>query len=158
MMDTREYEQLAMESGVYRDIELDILIDTLDSWKKRPGDPYSLVEIRDNREIAGFCLYQRAANTDFTFDIHSFLVGKAYRGKGAADKLLELLIEEILSRTTSAMIRIEISTIKEAAVETGFFSSRGFETIGHIQDFYGSGNDYFIYARHILRDPEDRKD
>ena len=30
MMDTREYEQLALESGVYRDIELDILMDTLE--------------------------------------------------------------------------------------------------------------------------------
>ncbi|MCK7506482.1 MAG: hypothetical protein MZV70_22120 [Desulfobacterales bacterium] len=42
-----------MESGVYKDIELDILIDTLDSWKSRPGSPYSLVEVRDSREPAG---------------------------------------------------------------------------------------------------------
>jgi len=66
-----------------------------------------------------------------------------------SDRLLELLIEEVLSKTPSAMIRVEISSVKEAAVETGFFSSKGFETIGHIPDFYGPGNDYFIYARHI---------
>ena len=151
MMETRDYEQLALESGVYKDIELDILIDTLDSWKSRPGSPYSLVEVRDSREPAGFCLFQRAPNTETTFDVHTFLVGRDYRGKGAADKLLELLSEEILASLRSAMIRIEVSSMKEAAVEPGFFGSRGFETIGHIPDFYGPGNDYWIYAKQVTR-------
>lgn len=151
MMETRDYEQLALESGVYKDIELDILIDTLESWKARPGSPYSLVEVRDSREPAGFCLFHRASNTESTFDIHTFLVGRDYRGKGASDKLLELLSEEVLSSTRSAMIRIETSSVKEAAVEPRFFSSRGFETIGHIPDFYGPGNDYWIYAKQVTR-------
>jgi len=138
MMETRDYEQLALESGVYKDIELDILIDTLDSWKARPGSPYSLVEVRDSREPAGFCLFQRAANTESTFDIHTFLVGRDYRGKGAAEKLLDLLAEEILAT-------------KENAVEPRFFTARGFETIGHIPDFYGPGNDYCIYAKQVAR-------
>ncbi len=151
MMETRDYEQLALESGVYKDIELDILIDTLDSWKARPGSPYSLVEVRDSREPAGFCLFQRAANTESTFDVHTFLVGRDYRGKGAAEKLLDLLAEEILASVRSAMIRIETSSLKENAVETRFFTARGFETIGHIPDFYGPGNDYWIYAKQVVR-------
>lgn len=151
MMETRDYEQLALESGVYKDIELDILIDTLDSWKARPGSPYSLVEVRDSREPAGFCLFQRAANTESTFDVHTFLVGRDYRGKGAAEKLLDLLAEEILASVRSAMIRIETSSLKENAVETRFFTARGFETIGHIPDFYGPGNDYWIYAKQVAR-------
>lgn len=151
MMETRDYEQLALESGVYKDIELDILIDTLDSWKARPGSPYSLVEVRDSREPAGFCLFQRAANTESTFDIHTFLVGRDYRGKGAAEKLLDLLAEEILASVRSAMIRIETSSTKENAVEPRFFTARGFETIGHIPDFYGPGNDYWIYAKQVAR-------
>ena len=151
MMDTRDYEQLALESGVYKDIELDILIDTLDSWKSRPGSPYSLVEVRDSRDPAGFCLFLRAANTESTFDIHTFLVGRNYRGKGAADKLLELLIEEALSAAPSVMLRIETSSLKESAVESGFYLSRGFETLGHIPNFYGTGNDYWIYARLVTR-------
>lgn len=149
MMDTHEYEQLALESGVYKDIELDILIDTLETWKSRPGAPYSLVEVRDSLQPAGFCIFHRAPNTDFTFDVHTFLIGRDYRGKGAADRLLELLIEEILSNTSSAMIRVETSSIKEAAIEPGFFNAKGFETIGHIPDFYGPGNDYYIFARHV---------
>ncbi len=151
MMETRDYEQLALESGVYKDIELDILIDTLDSWKARPGSPYSLVEVRDSREPAGFCLFQRAANTESTFDVHTFLVGRDYRGKGAAEKLLDLLTEEILASVRSAMVRIETSSLKENAVEPRFFSAHGFETIGHIPDFYGPGNDYWIYAKQVAR-------
>ncbi|NLJ45874.1 MAG: GNAT family N-acetyltransferase [Treponema sp.] len=151
MMETRDYEQLALESGVYKDIELDILIDTLESWKSRPGSPFSLVEVRDSREPAGFCLFQRASNTTSTFDIHTFLVGRDYKGKGAADKLLELLTEEILSSVRSAMIRVEVSSMKENAVEPGFFTARGFEILGHIPDFYGPGNDYWIYAKQVNR-------
>ena len=60
-------------------------------------------------------------------------------------------MEEILSGTPSAMLRIETSSVKETAVEPGFFASRGFETIGHIPNFYGTDNDYYIYARHLTR-------
>ncbi|MCK7506483.1 MAG: hypothetical protein MZV70_22125 [Desulfobacterales bacterium] len=37
-------------------------------------------------------------------------MGRDYRGKGAADKLLELLAEEVLASVRSAMLRIEISS------------------------------------------------
>ncbi|HSV56409.1 MAG TPA: GNAT family N-acetyltransferase [Magnetospirillaceae bacterium] len=151
MMDTRELAQLAMESGAYRDIELDILIDTLDSWKAGPGRPYFLVEVQDDRRPAGFCLFKRASDTEFTFDIHTFLVGRQYRCKGPADRLLELVIEEVLLSARSAMIRVEISTIKESAVEPGFFPAHGFGILGHIPDFYSPGNDYWIYARRTSR-------
>ena len=31
----------------------------------------------------------------------------------------------------------------------GLLESCGFALIGHIEDFYGAGDDYYIYARHL---------
>ncbi|MBP7096824.1 MAG: GNAT family N-acetyltransferase [Spirochaetia bacterium] len=151
MIDVREYEQLALETGAYRDIELDILGETLEVWKERPGQPYTLVEIRDGKQLAGFCLYHKAQATEYTYDIHTLAVGRDYRGKGVGTRLVELVRDEIVTREPYGIIRSETSKAKERAIEPGFYEANGFETIGHIPDFYENENDYYIYARAATR-------
>ncbi|MBN1242138.1 MAG: GNAT family N-acetyltransferase [Spirochaetales bacterium] len=154
MIDVREYEQLVLETGAYRDIELDILGETLEVWKERPGQPYTLVEIRDGKQLAGFCLYHKAQATEYTYDIHTLIVGRDYRGKGVGTRLVELVRDEIVTRERYAIIRSETSKTKEKAIEPGFYEANGFETIGHIPDFYENENDYYIYARAATRAAE----
>jgi ribosomal protein S18 acetylase RimI-like enzyme len=149
MINVREYELLTMETGSYRDIELDILRETLNVWKDRPGAPYELIELRDGQVLAGFCLFYRSPNTEYTFDIHTFVVGRDYRSKAVGPRLVELLEERISSQVPYAVMRIETSKIKETAIGNGFFESVGFQTIGHIPGFYEIDNDYYIYVRAV---------
>lgn len=149
MINIREYELLALETGAYRDIELDILNETLGVWKEHPGAPYELIELRDGLVLAGFCLFYRSPNTEYTFDIHTFAVGRDYRNKAVGPRLMELLEERIASGNPRAVIRIETSRHKEEAIGDGFFCANGFQTIGHIPGFYETDNDYFIYVRSI---------
>lgn len=149
MINVREYELLTMETGSYQDIELDILRETLNVWKDRPGVPYELIELRDGQVLAGFCLFYRSPNTEYTFDIHTFVVGRDYRSKAVGPRLVELLEESISSQVPYAVIRIETSKVKESAIANGFFESVGFQTIGHIPGFYETDNDYYIYVRAV---------
>jgi GNAT superfamily N-acetyltransferase len=153
MTDIHEYIQLARESGAYKDIELDILKETLASWAERPGDPVSVVELRDGKILAGFAVYARVPNTDFTFDVRAICVDKVYRGKGVGQKLAETLEEETLRQSTQVIIRFEISRRKEESVGSGFLIDAGFSLIGHIAAFYDSEDDYYIYAKHFPLPP-----
>ncbi len=151
MVDTGEYESLARESGAYRDIEFEMLKEMLAAWKTRPGNPYTALELRDGKLLAGFALFARAPNTDFTYDIHALCVDPAYRSTAAGLRLIEMIEEEALRADTFAIIRCEISARKAAAVGEGLFDEAGYSLIGHIPNFYERGDDYFMYARHITR-------
>jgi ribosomal protein S18 acetylase RimI-like enzyme len=149
MINIREYELLTMETGSYRDIELDMLRETLTAWKENPGKPYELIELRDGMVLAGFCLYYRSPNTDYTFDIHAFVIGRDYRNKAVGPRIIELLQERIAGQLPYAVMRIETSRVKETAIGDRFFESAGFQTIGHIPGFYAVDNDYYIYVRAV---------
>ncbi len=153
MINIREYELVSLETGAYKDIELDILKETLATWKEKPGAPFELIELRDGSILAGFCLYYHAPNTEYTYDIHTLVVGRDYRNKAVGPRLIELLEERLLETRKFAVIRIETSKVKESAIGDSFFSSVGFHTIGHIPAFYDVENDYFIYVRAVSSQP-----
>jgi len=153
--DIRDYIELALDMGAYKDIEIDILKETLIAWTERPGDPCSVVELRDGRVLAGFAVFARTQGTDFTWDVRAFCVDSVYRGKGVGQRLADLIEEEILSSTDHGIIRVELSKKKELAVGEGFLLDRDFTLIGHIKAFYDSEDDYFIYAKHVtIHKPE----
>jgi len=149
MINIREYELVSLETGAYRDIELDILKETLATWKENPGSPFELIELRDGAVLAGFCLYYHAPNTEYTYDVHTFVVGRDYRNKAVGPRLVELLEERLMESRKFAVIRIETSKVKESAIGDGFFQTSGFQTIGHIPAFYDAENDYYIYVKAV---------
>jgi len=151
MITIREYELLSLETGAYRDIELDILKETLAAWKESPGTPFELIELRDGLVLAGFCLYHKSANTEYTYDVHTFIVGRDYRNRAVGPRLVELLEERLLESRTYAVIRVETSKVKETAIGDSFFQTSGFQTIGHIPGFYDSENDYFMYVKAVSK-------
>ena len=151
MIDTSGYERLAFETSAFRDIELEMIKDAIRSWSETPGKPYHESEIRDGRVLAGFCLLSKAGNTDYTYDVTAFCVDPGYRDKGIGKRLLEQVEADILGRESSAILRFEISTQKLESMGAELLPSSGYTLIGHIADFYETGNDYYIYARHLFR-------
>lgn len=149
MIDVREYEQLAQETGAFKDIELDILKETLIGWQARPGDPYTLLDLRDGKVLAGFAIMAKAPNTEYTFDVRAICIARDYIGKGVSLRLFELLEEEVAKIASSAILRFELSRQKEDALGRGAFLEAGYSLLGHIADFYAAGDDYYMYAKHI---------
>jgi GNAT superfamily N-acetyltransferase len=153
MIDLREYENLARETGAYKDIELEILKETITDWQKKPGDPYTILELRDGKFLAGFAVMCRESGTDYTFCVRAFCVEPSYLRKGVASNIIDMLEEEILRLESSAILRFETSSSKEAAIGAGVLADRAYALIGHIPDFYVVRDDYFMYAKHLRRGP-----
>jgi hypothetical protein len=149
MIDLREYEDLARETGAYKDIELDILKEAFSAWEKNPGKPYTILEIRDGKVLAGFAVMRREDATDYTFNAQALCIDPSFLGKGVVESLLAMLEEESRRIAPSAILRFETSTEKEAAFGSGALLANGYSLIGHIPDFYAPGNDYFMYAKHL---------
>jgi hypothetical protein len=146
----RDYERLARTTGAYLDIEFEILAESLRTWAKQPEGPNTLVELRDGDALEGFALLCRVANTDFTFDVRAFCVDPSYAAQGEDRRLLAMIEKEALGQDGSAIIRFEMSKRKEKAVGKGLLVEAGYALIGHIPDFYGHGDDYFMFAKHVF--------
>ncbi len=151
MIEPREFVNLARETGAFKDIELEILRESLAAWQKRPGDPYRLLELRDGKVLAGFALMCREPNTEYSFDVRALCVGPDYIGTGAAGGVVALLEDEVLRLGDSGILRVETSSRKEKAIDAGLLAELGFTLIGHIPDFYEPGDDYYMYAKHLRR-------
>lgn len=151
MKDMAEYEELAREMGAFLDIELEILKESLLACAEGQKGSCSLAEVRDGKILAGFALLVRAANTDYTWDVSAFCVDPAYRDKGIGARLVQLLEEDCLRSSPSAILRFETSSRKIEGLGRDLLPRAGYSLIGHIVDFYGKGDDYFIYARHLLK-------
>jgi hypothetical protein len=151
MTDPGEYEALARESGAFKDIELKILKETLSAWSEKPGEPFTLLELRDGKVLAGFAVIGRESNSDYTFDVRAICIEPSYVGKGVTASLVGMLEEELLRQTSSAILRIETSSRKEGAIGKGVLAGQGFSLIGHIPDFYEPGDDYLMFAKHLRK-------
>jgi GNAT superfamily N-acetyltransferase len=151
MTDPREFEGLARETGAFKDIELEILKESISAWLERPGDPYSILELRDGKTLGGFAVVCKEAGTEYSYDLRAFCVDPRYIGKGVGERILALVAEELLRKEASAILRIETSSRKEAAIGKGLLAASGFALIGHIPDFYEAGDDFFMYAKHLRR-------
>jgi hypothetical protein len=156
MVDRREYEALARETGAYKDIEIEILKEAVDSWERKPNDPYTILEIRDGKILAAFLTLRREEGTEYTFTIQAICVDPSYTETGVVAQLLDILETESLKLGESAILRFELSSEKYSALGQGVLESRDYALIGHIPDFYAKGSDYFMYAKIIhRRNPDD---
>lgn len=149
MTDLGYYLTLARDAGVFKDIEIDILEETLQEWERRSDGSSTLVELASNGRVSGFAFFGPLHNTEFTYDIRWIVVDRLTKKLGIGKQLLERIEEEILKVSPNAIISVEISKIKENAVAENFFLDAGFTLVGRIPDFYGKGDDFLMYAKHI---------
>jgi len=141
--------RLARETGAFLDIELEMLTESLRDWAGNPGEPYTLVERREGEALEGFALVRREASTEFTFDVTAFCLASSRAVREAGARLLEDVEREALRGEVSAIVRFEMSRRREKAVDRRLLVESGYALIGHIPDFYGPGDDYFMYAKHV---------
>lgn len=152
-IDLREYEHAAAGSNVYRGVELELLMETLNAWKERPGDPYILLDLRDGRTLAAFALICRASNRNNTYEIRYLCVDRDYRATIGGARIFEMIDEEVLRRDPYALLQYETSRKKLSGLGQATPEAAGYRMIGHIPDFYAEGNDYYLYARMTYRNP-----
>lgn len=152
-IDLREYERAAAGSTVFRGVELELLMETLAAWKERPGEPYILLDLRDGRTLAAFAIMCRASNRDNTYEIRYLCVDRDYRATHGGARIFEMIDEEALRRDHYALLHYETSRKKLDGLGMVKPEDSGYRMIGHIPDFYTEGNDYYLYAKMVYRNP-----
>lgn len=152
-IDLTEYERTATTCNALKGIEFDLLKETLASWKESPGRPYILLDLRDGRSLAAFAVISKAQGRDTTFEVRYIVVDRDYRASTGGASILRMIEEEVLRLQPSGLIQIEISRRKLACAGSLSLEDAGYRLIGHIPDFYGEGNDYFMYTKAVYRNP-----
>lgn len=152
MTDLRYYIMLATGSGAYKDIEIEIMKESLLEWERRPDSRAILVELASGGRVSGFAYYTPVNGTEYTFDIKWLVVDKMGRRRDIGEQLIDRIEADILNAHEDAILLVETSAVKERAVEEGFWEGAGFSLIGRIPGFYGKGDDYLMYAAHLSRD------
>jgi len=148
-----DFEYVASHTGAFQSVEIDLLHETLVSWKSSPGDPYILLEVRDGKTLAAFAIISKTSGRESTYDIRYLVVDRDYQLSEGGKCLLKLIDEELLKRGGYAVIRIETADKKLKNLGTISLEDAGYKLIGHIPNFFGEGNDYYYYIRAIYCTP-----
>ncbi|HNP92965.1 MAG TPA: hypothetical protein PLE76_01965 [Rectinema sp.] len=152
-LDFKEYEQVAGNSGAFKGVEIDLMLEILKDWQQAPGKNYTLLELRDGKTLVAFAIIHKAAGRNFTFDIRFVVLDSDYRSTNAIQHLFEMIDQELLKKMAFAVIRFETSTRKRDSLGENTLENSGYSQIGHIVDFYGANEDFFFYIKAIFRNP-----
>ncbi|MDP2792194.1 MAG: hypothetical protein Q8O15_10615 [Rectinemataceae bacterium] len=147
----RDYEDLLSDSGGYRDIEIDMLGEAIESFRANPDKPYTVLEIRDGKTLASLVIAARIPSREYTFEIRCLCVDRDYISTKAGKHILGMIDEDFLRKNPKALIQYETSTKKLKSVGRELVESAGFNLIGHIPDFYSPGDDFFMYSKFLSR-------
>ena len=152
-VDMQEFERVASNTGAFKGVEIDLLHETLLSWKSSPGDPYTVLELRDGKILVAYAIISRINGRESTYDIRYVVVDRDYRSTEGGKHLLDLLDEDLLSRSSYAVIRLETSGKKLDILKPETFLETGYKMIGHIPGYYGAEDDYYYLIKTVYRNP-----
>lgn len=147
----QEFERSASATGIFKGVEIDLLHETLLSWKSSPGKPYTVLELRDGKTLAAYAISCKITGRDSTYDIRYFVVDRDYRHTEGGRHLLALIDQELLKAYPYAVIRAEFSTRKLIGLGAKTLEDAGYRLIGHIKDYHGEGDDYYYFIHVAYR-------
>ncbi|HNV18446.1 MAG TPA: hypothetical protein PKJ52_02245 [Rectinema sp.] len=152
-LDFKEYEQVASNSGAFKGVEIDLMLEILKDWQQAPGKSYTLLELRDGKTLVAFAIIHKVAGRNFTFDIRFVVLDSDYRSTNAIQHLFEMIDQELLKKMPFAVIRFELSSDKRDSLGENTLENSGYCQIGHIAEFFGANDDFFFYIKAIFRNP-----
>jgi hypothetical protein len=151
--DFKEYELVTSNCGAFTGVEIDLMGEILKDWQRAPGQPYTLLELRDGKTLVAFAIIHRVSGRNFTFDIRFIVLDRDYRSSNAIQHLFEMIDEELLKKIPFAVIRVEISSLKKESLGENALENARYCQIGHIAAYYGEHDDFFFYIKAIFRNP-----
>jgi len=152
-LDIEEFERVASRTGVFNGVEIDLLHETLLSWKSSQGDPYTVLELRDGKNLAAFAIIGRMSGRESTFDIRYIVLDRDYRTAQVGGRILEMIDADLLKKGSYAVIRLETSTSKLENAGVSTYEEGGYRVIGHIIGYYGEHDDYYYLMKTVYRNP-----
>ena len=142
-------EQLLHETGVFRDSEIAVALEVLDSYYAYPeGDYTALGAFTRSGELLGYVCYGATPCTIGTWDLYWIAVSPGTQGRGVGSRLLQE-VERRLALQDARLVIIETSSLPHYAPTRTFYERRGYQVVARVPDFYAQGDDRLIFAKRI---------
>jgi ribosomal protein S18 acetylase RimI-like enzyme len=142
-------QQLLRATGVFRESEVDVALEVIDSYFILPeGDYTALGAFTPGSELLGYVCYGPTPCTTGTWDLYWIAVAPEAQGSGVGSQLLQE-VERRLALKDARLVIIETSSQPLYAATRAFYERRGYQVVARVPDFYTEGDDRLIFAKRI---------
>lgn len=140
-------EHILRGTEVFREDEIVVAMEVLDSFLARPEQDYSAVAaLTRSEELLGFAVYGATPCTLGTWDLYWIAVSAQAQGTGVGTLLLRH-VEQRLERSGARLLLIETSSRPSYDPTRVFYLKRGYHEVARVPDFYEPGDDRVIYSK-----------
>lgn len=142
-------ERLLRATGVFREDEITVALEVIDSYFLHPGRDYTaLGAFTRSGVLLGYVCYGPAPCTIGTWDLYWIAVSPEAQNCGVGSQLLQE-VDRRLASTDARLVLIETSSLPHYARARAFYQRHGFEVVARVPDFYAQGDDRLIIAKRI---------
>ena len=142
-------ESILRATGVFREDEILVGLEVLDSYFAHPGQDYTAMgAFTPGGELLGFTVYGPTPCTLGTWDLYWIAVTPGTQGKGVGTALIKE-VEGRLTQSNARLLIIETSSRPPYDPTRAFYLKRGYREVARIPDFYEAGDDRVIYAKNL---------
>jgi ribosomal protein S18 acetylase RimI-like enzyme len=142
-------ESLLRETGFFREAEITIALEVIDSYFNRPDQDYSaLGAFTPGGDLIGYVCYGPTPCTAGTFDLYWIAVARHAQNTGTGTILLQE-VERRLARADARLVIVETSSQPLYAPTRAFYARKGYAEVARVPDFYAEGDDRVIFAKRI---------
>jgi ribosomal protein S18 acetylase RimI-like enzyme len=140
-------QTLLRDTAVFREDEIDVALEVLDSYFTRPEQDYTAIgAFTPGGELLGYSVIGPTPCTLGTWDLYWIAVSPAAQGKQVGTTLLKEA-EGRLIRSNARQLIIETSSRPPYDPTRAFYLKRGYREVARVPDFYEDGDDRVIYAK-----------
>ena len=141
--------RIVKETGFFTAAEEEVARELIDICLEQPGqrDYFSVVSEADGHQTAGYMTFGPTPLTEGTYDLYWMAVAPSAQGLGHGKKMVRWL-EDRVRELRGRMILIETSSTAKYFTTRQFYLGLGYKEVARIPDFYRTGDDRLVYAKH----------
>lgn len=144
-----DVREILEDTGVFREDEVAVALEVLDSYLDHPGQDYTAVgAFTHDGKLLGYVCYGPTPCTLGTWDLYWIAVAPGTQRTGVGTRLLQE-VEGRLARERARLVIIETSSQPIYEKTRNFYLRHGYPEIARVTDFYSDGDDRVIYAKRI---------
>lgn len=148
--DRQDIEQILIETGVFKEFEVDVALELVDAYYEAPDQDYTaLGAFTRGGKLVGYVCYGPTPMTEGTWDLYWIAVSPEVQGNGVGTRLLQE-VERRLALQGARLVIIETSSQPMYAPTCAFYERHHYDLIARVPDFYAPGDDRLIFVKRIL--------
>jgi D-alanine-D-alanine ligase len=147
--DNSTIRAIVASSGFFYDHEIEVAVELVEErLEKGLKSGYHFLFAEQGGKVIGYCCYGPIPCTEGSFDIYWIAVHNDNRGQGIG-KILLKKNEELIAALGGRGIWVETSGQEKYQPTRKFYTSNHYHVEAVLKDFYGPGDDKFIFVKRL---------